>query len=48
MKPLGFIHPIPVTFNKVQLQSTESLMKKEELIFVIETLVGSLNETNRS
>ena len=47
-KPSGFIRPIPVTFDKVQLQSTESSMKKEELIFVIETLVGSLNETNRS
>jgi hypothetical protein len=46
-KPSGFFRPIPVTFNEMQLQSAESSMKKEELIVVIETLIGSLNETNR-
>jgi hypothetical protein len=39
--------PIPVTTYEAQMQSTESSMKKDELVLVIESLVGSLNETNR-
>ena len=46
-KSSRFCRPIPVTIEEVQSQSSESSMKKEELIIVIETLIGSLNETNR-
>ncbi|RIB29660.1 hypothetical protein C2G38_2154749 [Gigaspora rosea] len=38
---------IPVTFNEAQLQSSESSLKKEEIIYTIETLIGSLNEARR-
>ncbi|CAG8762584.1 16393_t:CDS:2, partial [Funneliformis caledonium] len=37
---------IPVTIDKVQIQSAKSSMKKEELILIIESLIRSLNETN--
>ncbi|CAG8671991.1 10270_t:CDS:1, partial [Racocetra fulgida] len=40
-------HPISVTVDEEQIQSEESSMKKKELIVVIESLIGSLNETNR-
>ena len=45
-KPL-ITRPIPITTDEAQMQSAESSMKKEELILVIESLIGSLNETNR-
>ncbi|CAG8502630.1 6537_t:CDS:1 [Dentiscutata heterogama] len=38
---------IPVTFDEAQLQSAESSLKKEEIIFTIETLIESLNEAKR-
>ncbi|CAG8745660.1 17530_t:CDS:2 [Gigaspora margarita] len=37
-------HPIPVTFDEVQLQLAKSSLKKEEILFTIETLIESLNE----
>lgn len=46
-KPLT-TRPIPITTDEAQIQSSESSMKKEELILVIGSLIGSLNETNRS
>lgn len=45
IKPL-VTRPIPITIDEAQVQSAESSMKKEELILVIESLIGSLNETN--
>ena len=42
----SFTRPIPITINDVRMQSAESSMKKEELVLVIESLIGSLNETN--
>ncbi|CAG8734066.1 7719_t:CDS:1, partial [Ambispora leptoticha] len=49
---LGLISPeptrsIPVTYDEAQLQSAESSLKKEEVVFAIETLVESLNEAKR-
>ncbi|CAG8724953.1 2865_t:CDS:1, partial [Dentiscutata heterogama] len=41
------IRPIPVTFDEAQLQLAETSLKKEEIIFTIETLIGSLNEAKR-
>ncbi|CAG8448908.1 11462_t:CDS:2 [Dentiscutata heterogama] len=46
---LGLISPkptrsIPVTYNEVQLQLAKSLLKKEEVVFMIKTLVKSLNK----
>ncbi|CAG8747255.1 1944_t:CDS:1, partial [Dentiscutata heterogama] len=41
------IWPIPVTFDKVQLQLAKTSLKKEEIIFTIETLIESLNEAKR-
>ncbi|CAG8547406.1 5126_t:CDS:2 [Cetraspora pellucida] len=41
------IWPIPVTFDEAQLQLAETSLKKEEIIFTIETLIGSLNEAKR-
>ncbi|RIB03899.1 hypothetical protein C2G38_2223810 [Gigaspora rosea] len=38
---------IPVTFDEAQLQSSESSLKKEEIVFAIENLIGSLNEAKR-
>ncbi|CAG8766998.1 12466_t:CDS:1, partial [Racocetra persica] len=46
-KKLLVSYPIPVTVDEEQMQSEESSMKKKELIVVIESLIGSLNETNR-
>ncbi|RIB11920.1 hypothetical protein C2G38_2259732 [Gigaspora rosea] len=48
----GLISPeptrsIPVTFDEAQLQSAETSLKKEEIVFTIETLVGSLNDAKR-
>ncbi|CAG8729774.1 5081_t:CDS:2, partial [Cetraspora pellucida] len=40
--------PIPITADEEQVQLAESSMKKKELILVIESLIGSLNDTNRS
>ncbi|CAG8822169.1 6632_t:CDS:1 [Gigaspora margarita] len=37
-------HSIPVTFDEAQLQSSESSLKREEIVFAIETLLRSLNE----
>ncbi|CAG8850933.1 40592_t:CDS:1 [Gigaspora margarita] len=49
---LGLISPeptrsIPVTYDEAQLQSAESSLKKDEIIFAIKTLVESLNEAKR-
>ncbi|CAG8646144.1 2980_t:CDS:2, partial [Scutellospora calospora] len=38
---------IPVILDEEQLQLAESSLKKEEIIFTIKTLIGSLNEANR-
>lgn len=38
---------IPVTSEEEEKQSLENSMSKKELIFRIQSLVGSLNETNR-
>ncbi|CAG8564270.1 4025_t:CDS:1, partial [Dentiscutata heterogama] len=43
-KPIQFIS---VTYNEAQLQLVESLLKKEEIVFVIEILVESLNEAKQ-
>ncbi|CAG8679299.1 8646_t:CDS:1, partial [Scutellospora calospora] len=45
-KPL-ITNPIPVTIDEEQIQSAESSMKKEELILVIESLIGTLNDANK-
>lgn len=46
-KSSGTFHPIPVTFNEEEKYSTEQSMTKKELLNIIQTLVGSLNEVNR-
>ncbi|RIB13555.1 hypothetical protein C2G38_2197537 [Gigaspora rosea] len=38
---------IPVTFDEAQLQLSKSSLKKEEIIYMIETLIGSLNKARR-
>lgn len=45
-KPPGITHPIPVTAEEEEKQSEESSMTNRELILVIETLIGTLNEIN--
>ncbi|CAG8680611.1 7792_t:CDS:2 [Dentiscutata erythropus] len=45
-KPL-VSYPILITIDEEQMQTEECSMKKEELIIVIKSLIGSLNETNR-
>jgi len=45
-KPSRF-RPIPVTADEAVLQVAESSMTKDELIVVIDSLIASLNETNR-
>ena len=45
-KPSRF-HSIPVTADEAVLQVAESSMTKDELIVVIDSLIASLNETNR-
>ncbi|CAG8586116.1 2440_t:CDS:2, partial [Dentiscutata heterogama] len=37
-------YSIPVTFDEAQLQSSKSLLKKEEIVFAIKILIESLNE----
>jgi len=37
---------IPITIDEMQIQSAEGLMKKKELILIIESLIRSLNKTN--
>ena len=39
--------PIPITVEEDERQSTESSMSNKELISIIQSLVGSLNEANR-
>ena len=41
------ITPIPITVEEDERQSTESLMSKKELMSIIQSLIGSLNEVNR-
>src|SRR6185369_8502505 len=43
---MGVTHLIPVTADEEEKQSTESSMSKKELLSVIQTLLGSLNEAN--
>jgi hypothetical protein len=40
-------HPIPVTLEEEEKQSAANSLTKDELLHVIETLIGSLNETDR-
>ncbi|CAG8565947.1 6572_t:CDS:2 [Cetraspora pellucida] len=47
MKTFKHTRHISVTLNEEQLQLAESSLKKEKIIFTIETLIGSLNEANR-
>ena len=51
---LGSIKPsrritriIPITFEEEEKQSSENSMSNRELILIIQSLIGSLNETNR-
>ena len=44
---MGATHLIPVTADEEEKQSTESSMSKKELLSIIQTLLGSLNEANR-
>jgi hypothetical protein len=44
--PPGITHPIPVTAEEEEKQSEESSMTNRELILVIESLIGTLNEIN--
>ena len=43
---MGATHLIPVTADEEEKQSTESSMSKKELLSIIQTLLGSLNEAN--
>jgi hypothetical protein len=40
------ITPIPITVEEDESQSTESSMSKKELMSIIQSLIGSLNEVN--
>lgn len=43
----GNFHSIPVTFEEEEKQSAVSSLTKDELLHIIETLIGSLNETDQ-
>lgn len=46
IKSSRITHIIPVTSEEEEKQSSENSMSKKELILIIQSLVGSLNETN--
>lgn len=41
------LHPIPVTLEEEENQISENSMTNKQLISVINSLIGSLNEVNR-
>jgi len=46
-KSSGIICPIPVTAEEEMKQSDEKSLSKNELLSVIQTLIGSLDQSNR-
>lgn len=46
IKPSQTTHIIPITLEEEKKQSSEDSMSKKEIILIIQSLIGSLNETN--
>jgi len=46
IKPSRTTHIIPITLEEEEKQSSEDSMSKREIILIIQSLIGSLNETN--
>ncbi|CAG8528179.1 7880_t:CDS:2 [Dentiscutata heterogama] len=46
--PLGIWHPISITCDEAKLQKSEGSLKKSEILFIIISLIPSLDDSDRS